>query len=147
MKIIAVDAVMISIMGFLLVPMFATDVSAGSKIIPRELQQSGLAMVFLVAQAGGSVFPGVTGVLASQAGVATLQPILVRLLAGGCCVVHCAGSEEEGCVVSTEGVTARRMRRFRKSQNQMDISTARMRKSNHQSSPAEYTQRHAHTHK
>lgn len=47
----------------------------GSKIIPRELHQPGLGMVFLVAHAGGSIFPGVTGVITSQAGVATLQPI------------------------------------------------------------------------
>ena len=79
--IIAVGAVMISVMGFLLGPMFATGVSVGSKIIPRELHQPGLAMVFLVAHAGGSIFPGVTGVITSQAGVATLQPILVGLLA------------------------------------------------------------------
>lgn len=79
--IIAVGAVTISIMGFLLGPMFATAVSVGSKIIPPELNQPGLAMVFLIAQAGGSVFPGVTGLIASRAGVATLQPILVGLLA------------------------------------------------------------------
>lgn len=59
----------------------ATGVSVGSKIIPQELRQPGLARLFLVAQAGGSLFPGVTGVIASQAGVATLQPILVALLA------------------------------------------------------------------
>ena len=78
--VIIVGAVTISIMGFLLGPMFATGVSVGSKIIPQELRQPGLSMVFLVAQAGGSIFPGVTGVIASQAGVATLQPILVGLL-------------------------------------------------------------------
>lgn len=80
-EIIAVGAVTISIMGFLLGPMFATAVSVGSKIIPQHLHQSGLAMVFLVAHAGGSIFPGVTGVIVSQTGVATLQPILVGLLA------------------------------------------------------------------
>ena len=34
-----------------------------------------------MAQAGGAVFPAVTGVISAQAGVATLQPILVGLLA------------------------------------------------------------------
>ncbi|KAK4552985.1 hypothetical protein LTR86_009909 [Recurvomyces mirabilis] len=45
--------VMISLMGFLLGPAFATGVSVGSKLIPVELQPSGLAMIFVMAQAGG----------------------------------------------------------------------------------------------
>jgi len=34
-----------------------------------------------MAQAGGSIFPAITGVVATRAGVQTLQPILVGLLA------------------------------------------------------------------
>ncbi|KAI7082676.1 MFS general substrate transporter [Hortaea werneckii] len=70
---VAVDAVMVSFIGFLLGPAFATGVSVGSQLIPSELQASGLAMIFVVAQAGG--------VIASRAGVGTLQPIVVGLLA------------------------------------------------------------------
>ncbi|KAI7371180.1 MFS general substrate transporter [Hortaea werneckii] len=70
---VAVDAVMVSFIGFLLGPAFATGVSVGSQLIPSELQASGLAMIFVVAQAGG--------VIASKAGVGTLQPIVVGLLA------------------------------------------------------------------
>ena len=40
-----------------------------------------LAFIFVMAQAGGAIFPAVTGVIASQSGVETLQPILVGLLA------------------------------------------------------------------
>lgn len=39
---IAVDSVMISFIGFLLGPAFATGVSVGSKLIPTELRSSGL---------------------------------------------------------------------------------------------------------
>jgi fucose permease len=39
---IVVDAVMIALMGFFLGPCFATGVSVGSKLIPQELQSSGL---------------------------------------------------------------------------------------------------------
>ena len=110
-------------MGFLLGPAFATGVSVGSKLIPVELQPSGLgawkvltpsccycfidyavAMIFVMAQAGGkkstaicpvvmfetfadpnirklgAIFPAITGVIASSAGVGTLQPILAGLL-------------------------------------------------------------------
>jgi len=34
-----------------------------------------------MAQAGGAMFPAVTGIISAEAGVDTLQPILVRLLA------------------------------------------------------------------
>lgn len=75
------DAVTVSFMGFLLGPAFATGMSVGSKLIPAELQPSGLAMIFVMAQAGGAIFPAITGVVAAGAGVGTLQPILVALLA------------------------------------------------------------------
>ena len=39
---IIVDAVMISLIGVLLGPFFATGVSVGSQLIPQELQSSGL---------------------------------------------------------------------------------------------------------
>ncbi|KAK4500495.1 hypothetical protein PRZ48_008684 [Zasmidium cellare] len=78
---IVVNAVSVSFLGFVLGPFFATAVSVGSKLIPKELQQSGLAFIFVMAQAGGAIFPAVTGVIASQSGVGTLQPILVGLLA------------------------------------------------------------------
>lgn len=38
------------------------------------------ALVFVLGQIGGSIFPAVTGVIASSAGVKVLQPILVGLL-------------------------------------------------------------------
>lgn len=94
-----VDSVMISLMGFLLGPCFATGVSVGSKLIPAPLRSSGLskstlacrlqtdrltafsALIFVMAQAGGAIFPAVTGVISASAGISTLQPILVGLLA------------------------------------------------------------------
>lgn len=93
---IVVNAVSVSFLGFVLGPFFATAVSVGSKLIPQELQQSGLgkssafrvnfrlmvvAFIFVMAQAGGAIFPAVTGVISSQAGVGALQPMLVGLLA------------------------------------------------------------------
>lgn len=78
---VIVDAVMVCLMGVLLGPAFATGVSVGSKLIPVELQPSGLALIFVMAQAGGAIFPAITGVISARAGVGTLQPILVGLLA------------------------------------------------------------------
>lgn len=55
-------------------------ISLGSKLFPKEIQSTALAFVFLFAQMGGSLFPIITGVVASNAGVGVLQPILVGAL-------------------------------------------------------------------
>jgi fucose permease len=39
-----------------------------------------LGFIFVLAQAGGSLFPALTGVIASKAGVKIMQPILVGLI-------------------------------------------------------------------
>lgn len=38
------------------------------------------AFVFVLGQIGGSIFPAITGIIASRMGVKVLQPILVGLL-------------------------------------------------------------------
>lgn len=54
--------------------------SLGSKLFPPEIHSTALALVFVFAQMGGSVFPIITGIISSSAGVKVLQPILVSLL-------------------------------------------------------------------
>lgn len=54
----------------------------GSKLFPQELRSTAMAFIFVFAQAGGTMFPMITGVVASSAGVAILQPILIGLWAG-----------------------------------------------------------------
>lgn len=56
-------------------------ISLGSKLFPEELHSTALALVFVFAQMGGSVFPVITGLVSSHAGVKVMQPILVGLLA------------------------------------------------------------------
>jgi len=93
-------AVSISILGFFYGPMFATvrrrsnqsintkydvlinwqGMSIGSRLFAKEIQTTALGFVFVLAQAGGSFFPAVTGVIASEAGVKVMQPILVGLI-------------------------------------------------------------------
>ncbi|KAL2760009.1 hypothetical protein ACRALDRAFT_2116202 [Sodiomyces alcalophilus JCM 7366] len=75
-------SVAISFVGFFSGPFFATGMSVGSKLFPRELNSTAMAFVFVLAQSGGAMFPFITGVLASRAGVAVLQPILVGLWVG-----------------------------------------------------------------
>ncbi|KAF2628337.1 MFS general substrate transporter [Macroventuria anomochaeta] len=66
--------------GFFFGPMFATGMSVGSKLFPKELQPTALGYVFVLAQAGGSFFPAITGIIASRVGVKVMQPILVGLI-------------------------------------------------------------------
>lgn len=54
--------------------------SVGSKLFDKRIQPTALGFVFVLAQAGGSLFPALTGIIASQAGVKVMQPILVGLI-------------------------------------------------------------------
>lgn len=45
------------------------------------MRSSALALVFVLGQIGGSIFPAVTGIVAAHAGVKVLQPVLVALMA------------------------------------------------------------------
>ena len=56
-------------------------VSVGSKLFHAEIRPTALAFLFVIAQIGGSLFPVLTGVLASPLGVGVLQPMLVGILA------------------------------------------------------------------
>ncbi|KAH8667624.1 major facilitator superfamily domain-containing protein [Tricladium varicosporioides] len=71
---------MFSIMGFFLGPFFAAGVSVASKIFPKHLQPAALGMIFVVAQAGGAIFPSLIGVIATHAGVKVLPPIVAALI-------------------------------------------------------------------
>jgi len=74
------SGVIVSMMGFLLAPFFATGISVSTKLLPKELHTSALGLIFVTAQAGGNAFPAITGVIAAKAGVGVLQPILVGLI-------------------------------------------------------------------
>ncbi|KAK6541389.1 hypothetical protein TWF694_007202 [Orbilia ellipsospora] len=77
---IPTNIVAISLVGFFSGPFFATGISVGSKLFPKRLQATSLGLVFALAQAGGSLFPALTGVIAGKAGVQVLQPIMIALL-------------------------------------------------------------------
>ncbi|RFU35480.1 hypothetical protein B7463_g876, partial [Scytalidium lignicola] len=72
--------VMFSIMGFFLGPCFATGVSVGSKIFPKHVKPAALGLVFVIAQAGGAIFPSLIGLIATRVGVQVLPPIVLALI-------------------------------------------------------------------
>ncbi|KAH6605541.1 MSF permease [Trichoderma cornu-damae] len=89
---IVAASIAVSFIGFFTGPLFATlifassnpatkGISLGSKLFPPEIHSTALALVFVFAQMGGSLFPIITGAVSANAGVAVLQPILVALLA------------------------------------------------------------------
>jgi hypothetical protein len=73
-------------------------INVGTKLIPQEIHASALGLflqhsivysrtsnliiglVFVIGQAGGAIFPALTGVIATKAGVGVLQPILIGLI-------------------------------------------------------------------
>ncbi|KAI2641859.1 MFS general substrate transporter [Hypomontagnella submonticulosa] len=73
------SAVALSFMGFFTGPFFATGMSVASKLFAREDQTAALGFIFVMAQAGGALFPSITGIIATNAGVAVLQPIVLAL--------------------------------------------------------------------
>ncbi|KAK7181949.1 hypothetical protein DPSP01_006179 [Paraphaeosphaeria sporulosa] len=74
------SAVSVSLLGFFYGPLFATGMSIASKIFDKRIQATAMGLIFVLAQAGGALFPSITGVIASQAGVKVMQPILVGLI-------------------------------------------------------------------
>ncbi|KAI0885284.1 MFS general substrate transporter [Annulohypoxylon maeteangense] len=77
------SAVALSFIGFFTGPFFATGMSVASKLFTREDQPAALGLIFVIAQAGGAIFPSVTGLIATRAGVAVLQPIVLALFVAG----------------------------------------------------------------
>ncbi|KAH0612341.1 uncharacterized protein H6S33_010393 [Morchella sextelata] len=76
------SAVMISLLGFLLGPLFPTGISVLTKLLPRELHTAAVSFSATMGQAGSAAFPFMTGAIAAGSGVGVLQPVLVGLLAG-----------------------------------------------------------------
>ncbi|KAI3334300.1 MFS general substrate transporter [Ustulina deusta] len=77
------SAIALSFIGFFSGPFFATGMSVASKLFPRESQPAALGFIFVLAQAGGAIFPSITGLIATRASVAVLQPIVLALFVVG----------------------------------------------------------------
>ncbi|KAJ9602295.1 hypothetical protein H2200_013150 [Cladophialophora chaetospira] len=73
------DAVIFSFLGFFAGPFFPAGVSVATKLCPPANRNTALGLIFVLGQAGGSLFPTITGLVAAHAGVKVLQPILVGL--------------------------------------------------------------------
>ncbi|CAI4212348.1 unnamed protein product [Parascedosporium putredinis] len=79
---IIANAVVVSILGFVIGPFYPAGVSVITRLLPKDMHVATLGFSSSIGQAGSAAFPFLTGAIASKAGVAVLQPIIVALLVG-----------------------------------------------------------------
>ena len=60
----------------------AQGMSIASRTFERRIQATAMSLIFVLAQAGGALFPALTGVIASQVGGTSkaMQPMLLVLI-------------------------------------------------------------------
>jgi fucose permease len=79
------SVVIICLMGFLLGPFFPAAISHTKSLVPSRIITPALSLIFVIAQAGGTIFPALTGIVAARlddggGGVKVLQPVVLGLL-------------------------------------------------------------------
>ncbi|KAG2124449.1 MFS general substrate transporter [Suillus clintonianus] len=74
------DAVAVSVIGVLLGPMYPIAMNHAGRVLPRWLLTGAIGWVAGVGQAGSALVPFMTGAIAQNSGIKTLQPVLVGIL-------------------------------------------------------------------
>ncbi|THV53733.1 hypothetical protein BGAL_0043g00190 [Botrytis galanthina] len=80
--------VIVCLLGFLLGPFFPAAITHTKLLLPSRIITPALSIIFVIAQAGGNIFPAVTGILAANldggdgGGARVLQPVVLGLLGG-----------------------------------------------------------------
>ncbi len=77
---VALSLVAIVFLGFFLGPLFPAGVVMVTKLLPKELHVSAIAIAAAVGQIGGSVSPFAVGAIAQHWGVQVFQLIIIGLL-------------------------------------------------------------------
>lgn len=75
-----VSAVMISLVGFFLAPLFPAAVVALTKLLPKKLHVAAVGFAAAFGASGACVLPFAVGAIANAAGVKVLQPIILASL-------------------------------------------------------------------
>ncbi|KAL0960048.1 hypothetical protein HGRIS_011696 [Hohenbuehelia grisea] len=74
-------AVAVSLVGVLLGPFYPIAMNHAGRVLPRWLLTGAIGWIAGFGQAGSAVLPFMTGALASKAGIKSLQPLLVAMMA------------------------------------------------------------------
>ena len=73
------DAIAVSIIGLVLGPMYPIAIHHTTRVLPRHLVNGTVGWMSACGQAGSALLPFITGTMAAQLGIGSLQPL---------CVVH-----------------------------------------------------------
>ncbi|KAK1220367.1 hypothetical protein PQX77_016858 [Marasmius sp. AFHP31] len=73
-------AIAVSIVGFLLGPMYPITMNHAGRTIPRFILAGSIGWIAGFGQAGSAVFPFMTGALAGKFGITSLQPVLIAMM-------------------------------------------------------------------
>ncbi|KAL9596161.1 MAG: hypothetical protein Q9219_005981 [cf. Caloplaca sp. 3 TL-2023] len=76
-----VSAVAVSLLGFFIGPVFPSTVIAVTKLLPSELHVAAIGFSAAIGGGGAALLPFAVGAIAQAKGPATLQPIVLALLA------------------------------------------------------------------
>ena len=102
---IVVSVVSITMLGFLLGPLYPTGIVMVTRLMPRELHVSAVATVAAAGQIGNAVFPFILGAAAERLGIQALQPFVFGLLALALAVWWCF-PRLPARMVRTQGIEA-----------------------------------------
>ncbi|KAL1658471.1 major facilitator superfamily domain-containing protein [Schizophyllum commune] len=75
------NATSVSIIGLLLGPMFPIIVNHASHVIPKHLLTPSVGFITAIGVSGSAVLPVVTGLLANNYGIQSLQPLMISMMA------------------------------------------------------------------
>ena len=71
------NAVAVAFVGLFLGPMYPITMNQASRILPRWLLTGGISWIAGFGQAGSALLPFITGAIASERGISSLQPLWV----------------------------------------------------------------------
>ncbi|KAJ7350910.1 major facilitator superfamily domain-containing protein [Mycena albidolilacea] len=74
-------AISVSLVGLVLGPMYPIAMNHAGRVFPRWLLTGSIGWITAIATTGAAVIPFVTGAIASKAGIQSLEPVVVAMLA------------------------------------------------------------------
>ncbi|KAI0370516.1 MFS general substrate transporter [Pilatotrama ljubarskyi] len=74
-------AICVSFVGFFLGPIFPIVMNHAGNVLPPELISGAIGWIASFGSAGAAVFPFITGAIASRTSIASLQPLLIAMMA------------------------------------------------------------------
>ncbi|EEP80376.1 conserved hypothetical protein [Uncinocarpus reesii 1704] len=75
-----ISAVMVSLLGFFLGPLFPIAIVAATKLLPKHIHVSAIGFAAAIGASGSTAFPFAVGAIAQERGVQILQPFILAIL-------------------------------------------------------------------